>query len=348
MQVEELLQLSQWFQVNIINNGILEKYQALSKKMNLNLRRQPGTALQPFSEEKEQLFSFLNNVTYDSLTFEQINLLEKMGVKELLSNEAIEYITSELNSSNLDLAAATLKISGFSERIKAVQQQLTNLFNLLSPYFASNTTDEVNTNEVLMRVYFQGGASINNVSDLKKLSNNWFEISRGIALAMNESPETFRIVGAKKGSIIIDMALVLGVATAVGKILLEALKVADRVLDIRKKVEEIRTLKLQNKKIEQELEQEAERAKSDGIIDIVKKTVDALNLQKDADGEKITAIEKSVTRLIEFTQNGGQVDFVNPINNESEEKEWIQLRNTVSEIRHLETRIKYLESKTGS
>src|SRR5690606_23216206 len=109
--------------------------------------------------------------------------------------------------------------------------------------------DEIPDDSVLMRVYFQNDVSIDNLTDFKKLSAMWYDIGRGIAMAQNMSPEDFNIIGAKKGSIIIEMAVAVGLATTVSKILLEALKVADRYLDILKKVQEVKGLKLANKQI---------------------------------------------------------------------------------------------------
>ncbi len=169
-------------------------------------------------------------------------------------------------------------------------------------------------------------------------------------MALNQTPEDFRVIGAKKGSIIIDLAVAVGVATAVSKILLEVLKVADRVLDIRKKVEEIKSLRLSNKKIELELKKEADTERDNGIKLIVEETINQLNINRENEGDKITAIEKSVKKLIEFTENGGQVDFVqnDKIIDDNLRQENQLLKGNIEEIRKIENKMKFIENNKNS
>lgn len=350
MQIEELLQLSVWFKNNVEKNQIPQNYTKLYNKMNLNVRRQNGLQNQPFIEEKNNLFSSLEKVDYDDLTIEQIKFLEQLGVDNLINKEAIQIIKEDLTSNNLDISSATNIIKEYNDKVVSAQNKFLEIFNLLSQYFKVNISNEIENNEVLMRLYFQEGVSIDNLNDLKKLSNNWYDISRGIAMALDQTPEDFRVIGAKKGSIIIDLAVAVGVATAVSKILLEALKVADRVLDIRKKVEEIKSLKLSNKKIELELKKEADTERDNGIKSIVEETINQLNINRQNEGDKITAIEKSVKKLIEFTENGGQVDFVqnDKIIEEDLRRENQLLKGNVQEIRKIENKMKYLENNKNS
>lgn len=346
MQIDELLNLCIWFKNNIEKNNISQKYLNLYNKMNVNVRRMNGQQAQPFLDEKNILFESLSEISLEDLTIEQIKFLEQLEVDDLISKPTIKLIDNDLIENNLDIATATNIIKNYSDKIANAQSILQTIYNTLNPYFEIHENDELDENEVLMRIYFQSGVSINNLIDLKKLSNNWFEISRGIAIALDEAPESFKVIGAKKGSIILDLAVIVGVATTVSKILLEALKVADRVLDIKKKAIEIKSLKLQNKKIEQELNAEAQSEKENGIKIIVDETITQLGLNSQNEGDKIIALEKSVKKLLEFTENGGQVDFVfneNISKNPELREENKLLRQNVEKIRELESKIKYLE-----
>ena len=350
MQTEELLQLSNWFKDNVVKNNIPQNYTNLYNKMNLNVRRQNGLQNQPFIDEKNKLFTSLSKIHFEDLTIEQIKFLEEFKIDKLINEEAIKIITNDLTSNTLDISSATNIIKEYNDKIINAQNKFLEINELLSQYFKVNLKNEINENEVLMRLYFQEGMSIDNLNDLKKLSANWYDISRGIAMALNQTPEDFRVIGAKKGSIIIDLAVTVGVATAVSKILLEALKVADRVLDIRKKVEEIKALKLSNKKIELELKKEADTERESGIKVIVEETINQLKINSENEGDKITAIEKSVKKLIDFTENGGQVDFVqhDKIIDEKLRQENQLLKTNIEEIRKIENNIKYIENNTNS
>ena len=207
-----------------------------------------------------------------------------------------------------------------------------------------------------MRVYFQEGSAIKDIKDLKKLSATWYDIGRGISMAQNRSPEDFKIIGAEKGSLIIEMAVYAGLATSVSTILLAGLKVAERVIEILKKIEELKALKLKNKKIANDLLKEAEEEKANGIKSILAYTIEQLGLNTEHEGDKITALEKSITKLVEFTQKGGAVDFIQP--GEDEENEEVENHNevrkainklceNVQEIRSIENKIKMIEEGKG-
>ena len=184
---------------------------------------------------------------------------------------------------------------------------------------------------------------MSNVADFKNWGNIWFDIGRGVAMAHNASPEDVKIVGATKGSIIIELAVIASIAATTSGIILAALKVAEKVLDILKKAEEIRNLKLQNSKLANDLKHEAENEKQAGIEAISAEIIKQLKLKKNGEGDKVAALEKAVKNLVNFIESGGEVDFIIPEEDtESSESEtnkprYKDLRVTFQEIRYLET-----------
>ena len=121
--------------------------------------------------------------------------------------------------------------------------------------------------------------------------------------------------------------------------------------DILKKVEELKALKLSNKAAEQALVNAAKEEKETGISSITSIIQIDLNLNPETDGDKITALEKSITKLIDFTQKGGQVDFVQPEEKEEDENgdddinyrgEIQKLKGNIAEIRAIENKTKLL------
>jgi hypothetical protein len=136
------------------------------------------------------------------------------------------------------------------------------------------------------------------------------------------------------------------IAATTSRIILSALKVADRVLTIRKKSEEIKALKLGNQKFEAELAKEADKEKREGLESITKEISVNLNVNQNGDGEKFKVLEKSVKNLIEFVEKGGEVDFYSP--EESEDNPDIeQMRLNFEEIKKLEKRVLAIESKSS-
>ena len=348
MQITELLKLTKWFDVNIVGNQIPQKYSQLHIKMNQNIRRPSHTQMIPFEAEKELLFKSIKPIDFQQLSIEQIRFLERLKITDLLGEKGINLIETILFKNNLDLATAVAKIGQLSTTLTQATVTIGELQTALSKSFSlSKSEDKIEEGFVLMRIYFQNDVAINNLADFKKLAGIWFDIGRGIAMAQDKSPEDFKIIGAEKGSIIIDLVVIAGVATVVSKILLDGLKLAERVLDIKKKAEEIKFLKLSNAKIEKELQKEAENEKEQGLNSILQTTITELGLNVEEQGDKISAIKKSIEKLIDFTQNGGVVDFVQPqetdtaVGNVREENK--KLVANVKEIRKLENKMKILE-----
>jgi len=78
-----------------------------------------------------------------------------------------------------------------------------------------------------------------------------------------------------------------------------------------------------------------------------------MKLGKDGDGDKVTALEKAVTNLVNFIESGGEVDFIVPEEDEKGSEEDSQngpdykdLRLTFQEIRQIESKLKLIESKS--
>jgi hypothetical protein len=342
MQVTELLDLGNWFRNYDDEENIVDKYLSLYKAMEQNMSYKT-----PFEEEKNNLLDAIKKVNFQSLSLEQIKFLEKIGILDLLGEKGVIQIEDILFKNNLDIATAIAKIKSMSDTIKNAQITIAELFVRLYDLFVEDS-DEIADDEVLIRIYFKDGAAINNLTDFKTYSNLWHEIGRGIAMAQNKTPEDFRIIGASKGSIIISVATVAGIAVSISTILLAALKVADRVLEIIKKIEEIKKLKLENKKIEVDLKTESEKEKEAGCKNILNIIIKELGLQVSDQGDRITALEKSIKNLIDFIEKGGIVDFVQredkEENNANVRKETQKLKKNISEIRALENKMKVIEN----
>lgn len=273
-------------------------------------------------------------------------MLSRLEILQYIGSEGVTNLENLLFRNSLDIATATAEVNSIhakiSQAIQKSDQLKTNLITLVD----DDDEDSDEGEQVIMRVHFQNDASLNNLTDLKKLSTTWWEIGRGIAMAHDGAPEDVKIVGAQKGSIIIELAVVAAIAATTSRIILSALKVADRVLTIRKKSEEIKALKLGNQKLEAELAKEADKEKKEGLESITKEISVNLNVNQNGDGEKFKVLEKSVKNLIEFVEKGGEVDFYSP--EESEDNPDIeQMRLNFEEIKKLEKRVLAIESKSS-
>lgn len=342
MNVSELFDLTQWIAQEIEDIQIPQKYQVLQNVLQQN--SQPSQQ-QPFESQKDDLIQVLRKVPLGQLTQDQLDFLNHLGIEESVGEKGINTLEDILYKNVIDVATSAQKLKDIiqkvSEGISKSNQIKTGLTDCVfeEEYEAAN--------EILMRVSFTGHALMANVSDFKSWGNIWYDIGRGIAMAHDAPPEEIKIIGATKGSIILELAVVASIATTTSGIILAALKVAEKVLDIKNKAEELRGLKLQNAKFAKDLEKEAENEKKAGVEGITSDF--ARQLKLGGDGEKVKALDTSVKNLVNFIEKGGVVDFIMPDDEEEpeegEERKNEGLRIAFQEIRQLERKLALLEHK---
>jgi hypothetical protein len=351
MNVSELFELTNWIQIEIVDRQIPQKYQTLQQILQRNA--QPNQQKQPFEEQKYDLIETIRNVRLNQLTKDQLEFLRNLNIAQAVGKEGVETIEDILYKNVLDIATAAQKIQEIYQRLTQGIQKANQIKSGLEGCVIE---EEYEIEEgVLIRIYFRDKASLANVTDFKKWGGIWHEIGRGIAMAHNATPEDVKIVGATSGSIVLEMATTATIASTASIIMLSILKVVDKVLEIRKKAEEIKNLKLNNKKIASELEREAKNEIERGAKKISTELIKKLGLNQEGEGDKINALEKAVSNLLTFIELGGEVDFIIPEEEaiESEEdveqieksrSDYTKIKDTAERIRQLENKIKALEA----
>ncbi|EGR2895057.1 hypothetical protein DMW05_23820 [Vibrio parahaemolyticus] len=346
MQITELLELTYWIDKNLKSNNVLQAYQQLTNVVQQNVNARNNQPRQPFATQQEALIKAIKPISTNSLTHAQEDMLKKLNLYRHIGLWGVTKLEDILFRNNLDIANAHSELSKIVQELSNGIGRSDQIQTQLKPLISAGVEDETSAEDVMIRVHFQNDVAFENVCDFKKWGTVWWEIGRGIAIAHDSSPEAVKVVGAQKGSIIIELATVAAIATTASTIILSALKVAERVLAIRKQVEEIKNLKLSNKKLEVELEKEADQEKKKGLEAINEEITINLNLTADGDGEKIKVLSKAVKNLVDFVEKGGEVDFVASENAENAE-ELEQLKVNFSEIKRLEKKLLALENKNS-
>jgi hypothetical protein len=343
MNVSELFDLTHWITSEIDKKQVPQKYQVLQTI--LQQHSQPNQHKQSFDSQKEDLINALRNVPLGQLTRDQLDFLSHLGIAQAVGEEGINTIEEVLYKNVIDVATSAQKLQEILQKVSQGISKSNQIKEGLTDCVAEEKYEA--ENEILMRVSFTGQALMSNVTDFKSWGSIWYDIGRGIAMVHNASPEEIKIVGATKGSIIIELAVIASIATTTSGIILAALKVAEKVIDIRTKAEELRGLKMKNDKFAKELEQEAENEKKAGIEEITANVVKDLQLKGD-EGDKVKALDTAVKNLVNFIEKGGIVDFVIPEaegEEEGKEDENQKLRMAFQEIRKLEKKISLIEQK---
>ncbi|WP_020614777.1 hypothetical protein [Sediminispirochaeta bajacaliforniensis] len=353
MNLYELYDVTTWIKYEVVEKKVPSLYQELINVIEHNINAQNDQPQQPFDKQRNALIEGLKKIKIFSLSFEQIELLKNIGCYESIGKNAANEIDQIFYKKGLDIASALKEIQTLHQRLNSGIDRLKKIETNLNGIIKEKDRPDID-NEAVLKVHFKQHASITNVSEFKKWANDWYDISRGIALSIDMAPESVRVISAEKGSIIVALSVAIPLAGIVSKVILRVLEIADKVLEIKKKSEEIKNLKLQNKKIEQDLIKEAETIKKNEIEQLVIQIVEEHIVQPD--GEKRTALEKSIKKLISFIEKGGDVDCYIPYDSENasdtadeREDNAYQIYTNFKKIRELDSKLKllaYVESET--
>lgn len=346
MNVSELYNLTTWIDQHVIKPALVEKYAALEQALLRYVR--PNSQGSSFEAEKDELLQAISEAPLLSLTKDQIVFLESLGIADSIGSSGAKYLEDLLYRNVIDVANSAEKVREIVATLEAGIAKSNQIRTGLAECVTSEEYDL--DGEILIRVSFKGRAPMGNVTDFKDWGKAWYEIGRGIAMAHDKTPEDIRIVGATRGSIVIELAVLASIAGTTSFIIMEGLKVAERILDLRLKAEQLREMKLKNAKLADEIEKSAEEEKIAAAAKITEEAAKKLKLTKTKNAEQIVALERSVTNLLNFVEKGGEVDFVAPEEDddsgqdaEAANSEIRLLRVRFEEIRRLETRIALLE-----
>ena len=339
MYIQELYQLTMWMDKEVTKKGINQKYKQLVDKLSDNIYQNRTKV--PFDTEKNNLIEALKNMKLEVLNDEQRDFLIKLNILDIFGEEAIDILEDILYKNVLDIATSLSQLNKINTRL---DQGIKKLKQIEGGLKGLVTVKENITDKIIIKLHFDNEASIKTITDFKKWSTSWYDISRGITMVHGVAPEDIEVVGANKGSIIIELATVYVITKTISEIILKILQVIEKVFDIRKKAEELKAMKLSNEKIALDLEKEANHIKKAEIEEIVKEVLTTNNI---TDGDISNNLDRSVTKLLDFIDKGGEVDFTMPDDEKEEDTTIIEtknlLRNKFQEIRLIENKLKQIQ-----
>jgi hypothetical protein len=304
MTLWELDDLTDWIDVEIKSAEIPKRYQNLVAVLQKNTQTPQK---EPFENQKVALFDVLSNVDLFVLNQEQTDAVDRLGILANVGHAAIDEINDVLYKNAIDVATAHKKVN---EMLGAINQGIAKSDQIKGALSGLIDDRDYQERGATLKVRFTNGVALNNLSDLKTWSSNWYEIGRGIAMANGQTPDEIEIVGAAEGSILLFLGATYAVVKTIGDTVLKALSVAERVLEIRKKAEEVKALQLGNDKLYLELLREADKLRDSKKESIATEVLASIGGKPD--GETRTAIERSITKLLEFVENGGEIDCYLP------------------------------------
>ncbi len=341
MNVDELYSLTQWVHKEVIENKLLEKYQHILNTLTV-YHRQFKTMLE---DEKNELLEILESIDLTILTKDQVDFLGELQILSDIGYYGISQIKDVLFLNQVTIETAVQKLKKAVQDLGEGTNRITSIYNGLNGL----VRDEIGEyqEDVFVRVGFLGKASMSNVEDFKNWGEKWHNIGRGIAMAHNTTPQDIQIVGATRGSVILELVTRPDILATIAAIVLFSQKANMNYLKMKQMAAETRGFDLKNKILEEtakKLDTEAEAQHESGIQNALKILKKELKLTENVDNEKSVALEMAITNLFDFNKQGGEVNFIAPKQENSDEAdEFIKVRKIANDIRNSTNELKRLE-----
>lgn len=332
MLVSEVISLTKWIEEEISKPALTTKYAQLIHKLQANVSGQR----QPFDQERKNLNQAIGSISLKVLSEAQINILEKMDAHKAIGRIGLTEINDIFVENALDIATAKTRVDELKSSIDKVNQWAKISREALFEYFDEEIIDESNSLDIIIRVRFTDEAGINNVVDFKKWAAIWYDILRGFALANGRNPEEFRFIGGTTGSLIAMFASDPVNVAAVVVAMERGLAFANNVIDFKLKIAELKKSPFKSDSGIKALEQSL-LEKKDEAPDVIVSEI--LGEQVEGDGEKRNALKKSIVKLLDFLEKGGEVDFVIPDIDENDATE-ADLEDAFKQLESIRTGVK--------
>lgn len=305
VDVNEVVALARWMEDYV--KPAMPTYEELAAALEQNAS---NTSKVPLRNLLDAVKAALQDMPVARLTYQQTDLLELLQAEDLLGEKGWRFVERTVKEGNFDPASAATDIRKAKQRIesalarvKQVQQSLTEIGVQGEPEYDSS-------DKITVRVRFKDGVEIVNVSQLKKWTAEWFEISRGLAMAVGERPEDVEVKGATTGSLILVLGATLSVATVIALIMKQVASTVKSSMEIAHTLQDWKMRKVADAEVERVL-----IARRKGIEDGGVEA--ALNLVREKVGARIVgdvenALKKSIEKMFSFAAKGGEVDMLPP------------------------------------
>jgi hypothetical protein len=307
MEIEEVFELGRWYSEHVPIVG--KEYKNLQTVLQHNAS---PNAKQPVQGPLEELIAGLNALPMTELSLQQVAHLDKMDVGHLLGVRGAEFVKRVVTQSSYDPATSATEIETAMKKVNNTIET----FNALASHLTGaafeqyDDADELGDGDAMARIQFRQDASIGNLAEMKKWSNDWNDIARGIGHLVGETPHDLKVVGASKGSIIVSVT---GSMMLISALAFMSKKVSGIVLDVfrvKNAIEDLRHKRLSNEAIESSMKTDLDQREAALMGDIVTGLKERAG--ENYSPEHDAHLEIAVKKYINFSKKGGELDFLKP------------------------------------
>lgn len=309
MQITALIQVIHYLKEKSEDPALLEGY----KKLADVLGEASGKPEEDFSttigKEKDLLQKLLWESDPSEWGYASYCLFEKINKNHLFGKPAADWLGQNIKPATKDYRKAETEINKKIKLISKLSDSLgkfTQLFDQVIPADIF-TTEEENTNNSNVILYFEGGLKVKNIDDLERYSRLWDNILASFSKLAAEESLTLNIINVEKGNIVLGAAAPAKTMNAIMAGITGTLSSFPLLLRVRKIQNEMTHIPLNNNLIDV-LEGETEVLINQTAFNVAQKlTFEYLNENIDTE-EMIRILSRSLKQIQSFIEKGGRIE----------------------------------------
>ncbi len=310
MQLKEFVSVLSYIDKVINENNLPNLYQEL-----INLLNQAQSSPSPENsaqllQKKEQIEQLQTEIQPKGWDFLKLKLFEDYGADKFIGIKAKKALESIFEKYQADPAGAAQQVQEILNNLTNFNQTTKNLLSNMTN-LATQGGEELEKGKQLLQLVFDKDSSVETLNDLEKYSKEWRIILLAFSRLTKDPAEESKIFSIQKGSpLVVDLALAVLVAKAIGIVVKELLSIYEKILSLRKLNLEIEKLQLENASLG--MKQDEEKLLDGNVERIVGVLMEKFSnkLEGTNDTKEVnTALVKAIDLIYRFIDNGGRVDI---------------------------------------
>ncbi|HDI3150392.1 TPA: hypothetical protein PMB23_000417 [Vibrio cholerae] len=352
METKEMHQLARWYRDNITDHNV-EKSLSTTKTNITNIlssNNPSSVKLYHIREYLDAHMAVLSEIDLEALSFDDIEVLEKLGLKYIILSSAIPGLHKLSEQGDVQEIAA--RISDSLQTLQSISIQFFHFLNAFDQIFgfAPDVEGTGHHGKVLTRVRFHNDASISNVVNLSDWATKWNTIARGYSMALGQAPETFEVVGASKGSIIFDLLLDFETVKLFSETFNLLAETVFNVAEMYGAIKAVEFMKGSNPDLHKQtvdhIKAEVEKNHEEMAEQVAGKLLEKLQQDgQNRDGEVKESLKRSVKELNNFINKGGDINFRTESDDADMTEQVLLVNDALKQLQH-RSQQKQLEDKS--
>lgn len=337
--ITSIEKINQDFSNNSIITSFISGYAQLKQQAGSNPSQFSNLAIQQLENLKKGMpvFHQYNN--------ESIEILKSLNIEKFIGNTGLNTITVLQSQLRANPSNSQTEVQKFVNELNQAKNKPTQILNQLLPFKTESV--QIQNNEGVIEIIFNGKVKIENVTDGKEQFNDWFLIIDGYAHLFNMKREDFEIINISKNSpTTIKIKTSLEVAAAILGIIASVYTIEQQYASDRIMVEQLKARPLVDDTLQQQFLQEAEGRLSKNVEREINRIVDQKIEEKQIDtksrGDIVNSFQKGVEKQYNFVINGGEVKFYLGTESENEQTRDLELKK--QEIKELKNKLENIKS----